>query len=89
MCTQVDSSPGETGHLLLTTGSDGDIAPPLVVVGVGSDVKKEPFLAVPVDGLGKTVGGKLIPGGPAAASRRGNVRICGTAPTSCTRGSQH
>jgi hypothetical protein len=44
--------------------SDGDIAPPLVVVGVGSDVKKEPFLAVPVDGPGKTVGGKLIPGGP-------------------------
>jgi hypothetical protein len=33
--------------------------------------------------------GTLIPGGPDAASRRGNVRICGAAPTSCSRGSQH
>ena len=74
VCAQVDSSPGETGlgvHLLLTTGSDGDLAPPLAVVGVGSDVHKEPFLAVPVDGLGKTVGGKLIPGGVAVVHNSG------------------
>ena len=74
VCAQVDSSPGETGvgvHLQLCTASDGDIAPALVVVGVGSDVQKEPFLVVPMDGLGKTVGGKLIAGGVAFIHNKG------------------
>ena len=50
-------------HLLLTTASDGQIAPALVVVGVGSEALKEQFFASPLEILGKHVGGKLLPGG--------------------------